>query len=184
MRIIPKKPVQIINSIVQDHLKQIWIRPDEMLSILETPNSTTTPTFFTDNTFVTRIDPSEIATRLVLSSGRTGERKFQIVASIMGPENDTGVLLVTDTAEIVLAMHSGSAVHPDGTVQIHGAEPSIIIFTLDQAKQHVTKKRALVRGGVAIRELGLETRDTNGIWVYKPWVLRFPQGSGGTIQLD
>lgn len=161
MRLILKKPMEIVRTLVREHLVLAWAMPQVILSATE---STKLTEIYTDPTFTTRVDLASLRTRVVLSNGKEGARTFNVIAAI-GPEIPTieVMLLLTDQHELIFAMHTEAARHEDGTIQIFGAEPTVVIGTMAQARE-ARAGRKLLDGCAAFRTFKVEMRDGDGVW--------------------
>jgi len=185
MRIIPEKPMQILDGVVRDHLTRVWVNPIELFPIF-LPGVTPGPIsgFFSDPALSMKMDLGSLTTRLVLSADRSDKPKIAILAAIGLPDQapPNAALLITGEAEVVLAMQADASIHPDGTIQIYGAEPGIMVFRVDQIKKQVGK--ALIKEGTPVRSMSIEKRDAGGVWSGVPARFNFPLSAVRSMQQD
>ena len=149
-----------------EHLPQVWVRPDAMHAIftLGVPATGHVAECFAEIACVNRLDVDSFATRGILSSEQD-PAAFTVLAEVCVPPVDVPtppvVVLLTAQMEVVFACGTDASAQPDGTIQIYGADPGLVVLTVEQFKTQLNRK--LIRG-TAIRRLHLQRRGSDGTW--------------------
>ena len=88
--------------------------------------------------------------------------------------------ITIDRQAIILAQ-TDMAVHPDGTVQINGAETGLTVMTI--ARRHAEHGKTLVRGD-AVRAFSFEVLDETGSWQQRDLHMEVPANLVKEIKED
>jgi len=169
-----KRSLDLIRELVRQYLTYFWIRPEDIMRILApgVAASGQVTECFADSACTTKVDLETITRRVILSSQRdeepspaVSEPQFSVIGEINLPPVAHPVpplLLLTAQMEVILTVESDTARHADGTIQIYGSEPMIMLFTVEQLKKQLGHKKLL--DGAAVRRFWLERRGADGIW--------------------
>lgn len=180
MRVVPKKPVEIIRTLARDHLVQVWPSPEQIACIRDrTRVPATRVTCFLDPTLQKQVDLNDLRTRVVLESDAETP-PFKIVATLLPDSAEEMMLLLTGDGDVLMATQGDVSIQPDGVIQISGAVPGITLLTPEQLRAQQGRK--LYRGAT-VRGFSVEERGDDQIWRGKPFELRLAPGVIGGIEV-
>ena len=172
-RLLSDHPIKILRTIMDKHCPRLWAAPEELASVIGSGPEMPLTRCFSEWPGINAIDPSQLSVRLVCSSGKAGGREYNVVA-LLGPDvPGPGLLLVTAEMEALIACETTAAIHPDGTIQIYGAEPGITLFTQRELREQSGRK---LMHGTKLFNLALQERAPDGTWSAKSLALTLTPG--------
>ena len=180
MRIIADKPIELLRAQVNKNLIRVipldgiqWAVDDSQplpdpSRYVSMPNELqTTPidlaTIKLDPASFVPVDLKTLNARMVLYGPEETGVRYDVVAAI-GPDlpEIPNLYLVTSDGVVVIAVHTNAAIHPDGVIQVWGAEAGIALLTIAQLRADRGKK--LLSSGSCVKAFGIERRTDDGCW--------------------
>lgn len=81
------------------------------------------------------------------------------------------VPLLSESMEPILAVHTEAADNSDGVLQIFGAEPGVLLLTVDQVRAQLGRK---IYRGTPMHNFRIEVRDASGAGVAQDVTVTIP----------
>lgn len=167
--------LEVLRASVDGYLgAPLWFHPDAMRWLSDQavrPEKLTTA--YADAAYKAQIDLTKHAfgKSILITSDGSSYRIVSALAPAAGPEHS--LICLTEDREFLLMVRTSAARHQDGTVQVYGAEPSVVLLT--PARLRGQLKKQLIEGD-HVRSFAFEVRTADGSWVRHPDALNVAQG--------
>lgn len=152
----------------------LWFRPEVMLWLSDqTVRPEKLTTAYADAAYQVPIDLTKhVFTKSILVAS---DGSLYRIVSALAPDAEPAQSLICLTAdrEVLLMLRTSAARHQDGTVQVYGAEPSVVLLT--PARLRGQLKKQLIEGD-HVRSFSFEVRTADGSWARHPDALNVAQG--------
>lgn len=167
--------LEVLRASVDGYLgAPLWFRPEAMLWLSDQaarPEKLTT--VYADAAYKVPVDLTKhvFAKSILVTSDGPPYRIVSALAPDAGPAQS--LICLTEDREFLLMLRTSAARLQDGTVQVYGAEPSVVLLT--PARLCGQFKKQLIDGD-HVRRFALEVRVANGSWARHPDALNVAQG--------
>jgi hypothetical protein len=170
----PSKILLLLRAYMQQHVEMVlWVKPTDLAAFMDTTRpAPRIAEFFVDGGFSVRMP-------LAFPGGATvefpkclrltckGDVTYRLVASL-APDADPSkaMFALTDDHQVVMVLQTrGAAELADGTVQIYGGEPGLLVITPAMLRHEQSK---VFQHGDTVLAFSTEARELAGEWKVVP----------------